>query len=79
MSTNITDQHRRAFDALTSGRNENFCLFSRVCNGEPAAANAAVTVQPPADDTGEDEYIVTPLFVSVGAGITLVDHGRRKA
>ena len=79
MSTNITDEHRRAFDAPASGRYENFRLFSCRCNGEPSAAIAAVTVQPPADDTGEDEYVVTPLFVSAGPGITLVDHDGREA
>ena len=71
MSTHITDEHRRAFEALTSGRYENFCLFS--CEAKhPAAAIAAVTVEPPPDGTGEAEYIVTPLFVSVGPGIVLV-------
>ena len=49
MSTHITDEHRRAFDALTSGRYENFCLFSCVCDGQPAAAIAAVTASPPAE------------------------------
>ena len=74
MSTNITEQHRRAFEALTSGQYENLCLFSCIANGHPAAAIAAVSVQPPSDGTGEDEYIMTPMFVSVGPGITLVDH-----
>ena len=79
MSTNITDEHRRASDAPASGRYENFCLLNCRCNGEPTAAIAAITVQPSADDTGEDEYIVTPLFVSVGPGITLADHDGREA
>ena len=79
MSTNITEQHRRAFEALTSGQYGNFCQFSCEANGHPAAAIAAVTVQPPSDGTGEDEYIVTPMFVSVGPGITLVDHDGREA
>ena len=26
--TNITEDHRRAFEALTSGRFDNFCLVS---------------------------------------------------
>ena len=68
MRTHITDEHRRAFEALTSGRYENFCLFSCEANGHPAA----VTVEPPPGGTGEAEYIVTPLFVSVGPGIVLV-------
>ena len=49
MSTHITDEHRRAFEALTSGRYQNFCLFSCEANGHPAAIIAAVTVQPPPD------------------------------
>ena len=36
--------HRRAFEALTSGRYENFCLFSCIANEHPAAAIAAVTL-----------------------------------
>ena len=79
MSTHITDEHRRAFESLTSGRYENFCLFFCEANGHPAAAIAAVTVEPPPDGTGEAEYIVTPLFVSVGPGIVLVDHDGREA
>ena len=78
-TTNITADHRRAFEALTSGRYENFCMFSCEANGHPAAAIAAVTVQPPPDGADEDQYIVTHLFVSVGPGITLVDHDGREA
>ena len=78
-TTNITDEHRHAFQALTSGDYDNFALFSCTANGHPAAAIAAVTAQPPSDGTGEDDYIVTPMFVSVGPGITLVDHDGREA
>ena len=45
--TNITEEHRRAFDALTSGRFDNFCLVSCFVDGEATAAIAAVTVSPP--------------------------------
>ena len=79
MSTHITDEHRRAFEALTSGRYENFCLFSCEANGHRAAAIAAITIERPPNGAGEDEYIVTPLFVSVGPGIALVDHDGREA
>ena len=79
MNINITEQHRRAFEALTSGQYDKFCLFSCTADGHPAAAITAVTVQPPSDGTGEDEYIVTPMFVSVGPGIILVDHEGREA
>ena len=32
-TTNITVEHRRAFEALISGRYGNFCLFSCEANG----------------------------------------------
>ena len=47
MATNITEEHRRAFDALKSGRYDNFCLFSCYVDREPAAAIAAVSVHEP--------------------------------
>ena len=74
MTTNITDEHRRAFEALTSGRYENFALVFCFCAGEPAAAIASVTVHP----AGEDEYLITPLFVPVVPGIRLTDHDGRE-
>ena len=76
---NITEEHRRAFEALTSGKFDNFCLFSCTANGHPAAAIAVVTVQPSSDRTGEVEYLIAPLFVSVGPGIALLDHDGREA
>jgi hypothetical protein len=42
MTTNITADHRAAFEALTSGDYANFALFSCLVNGEPGAAIAAV-------------------------------------
>ena len=75
-TTNITEEHRRAFEALTSGKFENFCLFSCTANSHPAAA---VTVQPSSDRTGEAEYLIAPLFVSMGPGIALLDHDGREA
>ena len=47
MTTNITEDHRRAFEALTTGKAGNFCLFSCFLSGRPAAAIAAVTICPP--------------------------------
>ena len=73
-TTNITEEHRRAFEALTSGKFDNFCLFSCTANGHPAAAIAAVTVRPSFDGIGEDEYLITPLFGSAGPGNALLDH-----
>ena len=43
MTTNITADHRAAFEALISGEYANFALFSCFVNGEPASAIAAVT------------------------------------
>lgn len=65
--TNITAEHRAAFEALSSGDFENFALFSCFVNGEPAAAIVAV------NRDGED-YIINPLFVSVTASLQMTDH-----
>ena len=65
--TNITPQHRAAFEALSSGEYGNFALFSCFLNGEPAAAIVAVTQD-------GDEYRLAPLFVSVTGSMVLTDH-----
>ena len=77
--TNITPDHRRAFEALTSGRFDNFCLVSCFVNGEPTAAIAAVNVTPPAEEGGEPEYLISPIFVCPTAAMTLTDHDGREA
>jgi hypothetical protein len=69
MTTNITAEHRAAFEALTSGTFDNFALFSCFVNGEPAAAIVVV------NGDGED-YTITPLFVSVTPALLLTDHDR---
>ena len=79
MAAHITDEHRRAFEALTSGRYENFCHFSCTCDGQPAAAIAALTATSPADDGAQPEYVITPMCVSVTPGMKLVDHDGREA
>ena len=79
MTTNITEEHRRAFDALTGGETGNFCLFSCFVSGEPAAAIAAVTLCPPSKEGGEPEYLISPLFVSVTPCMPLTDHDGREA
>lgn len=76
MSTDITEEHRRAFEALTGGEAGSFCLFSCFVSGEPAAA---VSRCPPQQEGGEPDYLFTPLFVSVTPGMTLVDHDGREA
>ncbi len=78
-STNITSEHKRAFEALTSGKHDNFALFSCYLNNEPAAAIVAVTVQPPDQQGHEAEHDIHPLFVSVTPAMHLADHDDRKA
>jgi hypothetical protein len=65
--TNITAEHRAAFEALVSGDFENFALFSCFVNGEPATAIVAV------NRDGED-YTISPLFVTLTPGMVLTDH-----
>ena len=67
-TTNIIQEHRDSFNALTSGDYSNFALFSCFVNGESASAIVAITK----DDS--DEYHINPLFVSVTAGMKLIDH-----
>ena len=77
--TNITEEHRRVFEALTGGSPGRFCLFSCFCDSEPAAAIASVTVCPLDDDGGEAEYVISPPFISLTPGMTLTDHDGRPA
>jgi len=67
MTTNITDAHRNAFNALTSGDYDNFALFSCFVDGAPAAAIAAV-------NRDGDDFTITPLFISVTPEMELTDH-----
>ncbi|MDE0032857.1 MAG: hypothetical protein OXU75_06975 [Deltaproteobacteria bacterium] len=78
--TNITEEHRRAFEALTSGRFDNSCPVSCFVDGEATAAITAVTVSPPAQDGGGNpEYLISPLFVCPTRAMTLTDHEGRKS
>ncbi len=70
MSTHIRPDHVSAFEALTSGAHDNFALFSCYIDGAPGVAIVAVT--PPAQ--ADDDYRITPLFVSVTDGMILTDH-----
>jgi len=72
MTSNVTAEHRAAFEALTSGDYANFALFSCFVNGDPAAAIVAVN----RDGGG---YAITPLFVSITPSITLTDHDGQSA
>lgn len=47
MTTNITEEHRRAFETLTSGDYGNFALFPIFVDGAPGAAIVAVNKSPP--------------------------------
>ena len=62
MTTNITEDDHRAFEALTSGEAGSFCLFSCYCSGRPAPAIAAVPFCPPTEEGGEPEYVISPEF-----------------
>ena len=77
--TNITEQHRQAFQALESGRYGNFALFSCHVDGAPATAIVTVDECLPAEDGGELEYQITPVFISVTEGMVLTDHEGREA
>ena len=79
MTTNITEEHRRAFAALASGEHDNFALFSCFCGGSPAAAIVAVNPRPPAEEGGEPEIELRPLFVSITDDMVLTDHEGREA
>jgi hypothetical protein len=72
MTTNITDRHRETFNALASGRYDNFALFSCFLNGTPTAAIVAIARD------GED-FDITPLFVAVTEEMRLTDHDGRRA
>ena len=79
MSTNLTDEHRRAFQALTSGDYDNFGLFSCFIDGSPGAAIVAVNECPATEEGRQTEYAVLPLFVSVTAAMTITDHDGTEA
>ena len=72
MTTNITAEHRAAFEALISGDYANLALFSCFANGEPAAAIVAV-------NQDGDGYAITPHFVSMTPSLTLTDHDGQPA
>ena len=58
-TTNTTEEHRRAFEALTSGEAGHSCLLFCFLSGRPAAAIAAVAVSPPAEGAGAPEDMVS--------------------
>ena len=79
MTTNITKEHRRTIEALTSGDYGNFALFSVFVDGAPGAAIVAVNENPPAGEGSEPDFDIRPLFVSLTPGMTVTDHDGRAA
>ena len=77
--TNITEQHRHAFQTLTSRDYENFALFSCFGDNEPAAAIVAVDMRPPEQQDSEPEYAVRPLFMSLTQDMKVTAHDGREA
>jgi len=66
--TNITEDIKEVFEALTSGNYNSFALFSCFVNGEPAAAIVNIR------NRGEAGYTIHPVFVSITPGMVLTDH-----
>ena len=78
-NTNITDEHKRVFEALRGGEYGNFMLVSCFVDSEPAVAIATVRPTLPEAPNGEPGYFVQPLFVSVTPAMRLTDHDGRAA
>ena len=76
MVTNVTEDHRRAFEALTRGEHDNLALFSCFIDGAARADIVAINPSPPAEGATETEHRVTPLWVSITDTDTMVltDH-----
>lgn len=67
MSTHITNEHKRAFEALRNGNITNFALYSCTVGGEPTAAIVSV-------NEINGEFLITPLFVAVTPNMILLNH-----
>ena len=67
-TTNITKEHRDAFNALTSSEYRNFALFSCFINGEPTAAIVTINLEEDGDAR------ISPLFVAVTSKMKLSNH-----
>lgn len=65
--TNITPEHKALFDAVTSGKYDNFALFSCFVDGKPTSAIVSVVQD-------GNEYAIKPLFVAVTADMVVTDH-----
>ena len=78
MSTNITAQPRLAFQTLTSGDYDNLFLFSVFIIDTSGAAMVAVNECSGTGESGEPEYELQPLFVSLAPGVTITNDDGRK-
>jgi hypothetical protein len=67
--TNITPDHRRAFNRLTGAHAGNFALFSCFVNGEPTSAIVAISRH-----ERKGDFIISPVFVAVTPAMALTDH-----
>ena len=65
--TNITAEHKALFDAVTSGKYDNFALFSCFVDGKPTSAIVSVV-----HDGNEDT--IKPLFIAMTADMVVTDH-----
>ena len=53
MTTNITEEHRRTVEGVTSGEHDNFAFFSCFVDNQPAAAIVDIAAHWPDDDNTE--------------------------
>lgn len=67
--TNIKVDVQAHFDALVSGKHNNFALFSCFLDGKPTSAICAINLDP-----NTDEIVIKPLFVAVTDDMNLTDH-----
>ena len=69
-TTNITSEVKEAFEAIASGKHDNFALFSCFLDGKPTSAIVSVV------DDGMGGQYFSPLFVAVtdDIGPRLTDH-----
>ena len=67
MTTNITLEHRRAFEAIR-GTADNIALFSCFFGTTPTTAIVAIT------ETEDGDIQITPIFVAITDDMVLTDH-----
>lgn len=65
MTTNITEEHSEMLKAIREA--SNIALFSCYIDGRPGCAIVWITKE-------DDLFNITPMFVSITAGMKLTDH-----